>query len=112
MSKASYVLGTVEYVALEVTCSRPGFTFVPAEWTAKMALVPLDSDFDDDATPSIWADATLEEVLGVVYARLLLGEDIEPPAGRYRAMVRLTKTSGGTEIPLLRATGEITVENG
>jgi hypothetical protein len=42
----------------------------------------------------------------------LIGTTLTPAAGKYRALVRLTKTVGGTEIPLLKARGVVTVENG
>ena len=112
MSNATYILGTVEYLLLEVDCTTPGFLFTAADWTAEVALVAVGDAFDDDAVPSIWADATLEEVDGTVYAKLLVGDDITPAAGSYRAYVRLTKTLGGAEIPLLKALGTVTVEAG
>ena len=112
MSDATYVLGTVEYLMLEVACETPGVTFTAADWGAKVTLVELGEVFDDDATPSIWEDAVLEVVGTTTYAKVLVGTTLTPAVGKYRALVRLTKTVGGTEIPLLRARGNVIVENG
>jgi hypothetical protein len=112
MSDATYVLGTVEYVTLEIACETPGVTFTAADWSAKVTLVELGEVFDDDASPSIWEDAVLEVVGTKTYAKCLLGSVLNPVAGKYRALVRLTKTVGGTEIPLLRARGIVEVVAG
>jgi len=112
MTNANYILGTVEYVTMEIECTTPGFVFTPADWSAVVTLVSLDDVFDDDAAPSIWSPAYLEEVGGKNYAKVLLGDDPDLTPGRYRMLVRLTKTVGGTEIPLLRARGEVLVEVG
>jgi hypothetical protein len=112
VSNATYILGTVEYLMLEIECETPGVTFVPADWTAKVTLVELGTAFDDDAAPSIWTDATLETVGEAHYAKVLLGDEPAPAVGKYRALVRLTKTLGGSEIPLLKAIGTVTVEEG
>jgi hypothetical protein len=112
MSNATYILGTVEYVMLEIECETPGVTFTPADWTAKMTLVEVGAAFDDDAAPSIWEDAILETVGDKHYAKCLLGSVLTPAVGKYRALVRLTKTLGGAEIPLLKAVGTVIVEAG
>ena len=114
MSDATYILGTVEYLLLEIECETPGVTFTPSAWTAKVTLVELDHVFDDDAVPSIWTTAALEVVGTKTYAKVLIGTGgiVVAAAGRYRALVRLTKTVGGTEIPLLRALGTVLVEDG
>jgi hypothetical protein len=109
MSDATYILGTVEYLMLEIEVTTPGATFTAGDWTAKIALVEIGDELDDDAVPSIWTDATLETVDGRHYARVLLGDDPAPAAGKYTAYVRITKTTGGTEIPLLRAIGTVTI---
>ena len=109
MSKATYILGTSEYVVLEIECDRPGITFVPADWSAQIALTEFGSVFDDSGAR--WANAILETVDKKDYAKALIGDLLSPvAAGHYRAVVRATKTQGGTEIPLLRATGTIAIE--
>lgn len=108
MSNATYTLGTVEYVVLEIEATAPGFTFTPADWTAKVALVEIDAAFSD--VPASWTAATLEQVDGKNYAKVLLGATPILAAGKYRGLVRLTKTVGGTEIPLLNAVGVVTVK--
>jgi hypothetical protein len=110
MSNATYIAGTAEYVILEVECHTPGATFAPADWTAKAALVPIGEPFvDADAD---WEDAELATVGTVVYAKALLTDLLDPVTpGKYRALMRLTKTVGGTESPLLRA-GLVIVEPG
>lgn len=114
MSDATYILGTVEYLMLEIECETPGVTFTASAWTAKVTLVELDHVFDDDAVPSIWTTAALEVVGTKTYAKVLIGTGgiVVAAAGRYRALVRLTKTVGGTEIPLLKAVGTVLVEDG
>ena len=118
MSNATYILGTIEYLFLEIEATAPGFTFAPAEWTAEVALLALGAPIveepegapaEDDPTPTVWTDAVLETIDAVNYAKVLLGDDPAPPEGRYRAIVRLTKASGGTEVPLLKAKGLVTV---
>jgi hypothetical protein len=112
VSNAAYILGTVQSLVLEIETTTPGVTFVPGDWAAKVALVELGAAFDDDATPSIWHDATLLVADDKNYVQILIGDDLDPAVGKYRAFVRLTKTVGGTEIPLLRASGSVTVEEG
>jgi len=112
VSTATYIYGTVEYLMVKIECETPGITFTPADWSAKMTLVAIDEVFDDDAAPSIWTDAVLETVGTDHYAKILLGSAPIPAAGTYRALVRLTKTVGGTEIPLLKASGLVRVEDG
>jgi hypothetical protein len=110
MSDATYIRGTIEYVVLEIEATTPGFTFTPAEWTAKMALVKLGAEFND-AKRGIWHDAVLEAVGAKNYAKVLLGDELTPAVGKYRVLVRLAKTSGGTEIPLLEALGQVVVHS-
>lgn len=112
MSDATYILGTVEYLLLEIEATTPGVTFDPDDWTAEVALVEFGDTLDIDAVPSVWSAATLITADGKDYAQVLLGDEIDPVAGKYHAFVRLTKTVGGTEIPLLRASGSVTIEEG
>jgi len=44
--------------------------------------------------------------------RRKLGDEPAPAVGKYRALVRLTQTAGGTEIPLLKAVGLVVVAEG
>lgn len=119
MSSAVYILGTIEYLFLEIEATAPGFVFDPADWTAELALIPLGTPLvpepegapaEDDPTPTVWTDAVLETIGTVNYAKVLLGDDPILPEGRYRALVRLTETSGGTEVPLLKAKGLVTIQ--
>lgn len=111
MSNATYIAGSAEYVILEVECLTPGVTFAPADWTAKAALVPLGEPFVD--ANADWQDAVLETVDSVVYAKALLTDLLDPVmVGKYRSLLRLTKTVNGTEIPLLRGVGLVVVEEG
>ena len=119
MSNATYVLGTIEYLFLEIEATAPGFVWDPTEWTAEVALLELGTPLvpepegapaEDDPTPTVWTDAVLETIDAVNYAKVLLGDDPELPEGRYRAIIRLTETSGGTEVPLLKAKGLVTIQ--
>jgi len=118
MSSATYILGTIEYLFLEIEATAPGFVWDPTEWTAEVALLelgtalvpePVGEPAEDDPTPTAWTDAVLETIGTTNYAKILLGDDPVLPEGRYRALVRLTETSGGTEIPLLKAKGLVTI---
>ena len=107
MSNATYILGTLEYLMLEITVTTPGRTFDPSDWTAEVSLAVVGQPFLDK--PASWVEAELETVGTTDYVKVLLGESPAPTAGTYRALVRLTQTSGGTEIPLLVAKGFVTV---
>jgi len=110
MSNAVYVLGTDEYVVWEVECDTPGFTYTPAEWNAVAAAVKLGTTFVD--APASFTTATLSASGGKNYGKARLADLGCTTVGRYRILTRLTKIIGGTEIPLLRAVGTVTVEAG
>jgi len=106
MSDATYILGTVEYVLVEITDETPGSTFTPADWTATMYLAETDHGvvIDDVST---WVSATIETVGTKYYAKALISS-LVADVGNYRAYVTLTPDSG-TETPILRAMGTVTV---
>jgi len=110
MSDAVYILGTDEYVAWEIECTTPGFTYTPSEWTAAATMVELGTPFVD--TPSVFTVAALSTTDGKHYGKARLADLGGTTAGKYRILTRLTKTQGGVEIPLLRARGVVTVEAG
>ena len=111
MSNATYILGTDEYVIWEIECTTPGFTYVPGEWAAKAAMVALGAAFVDE--PAFFATAVLTVVDGRNWGKARLVDLIDPVAiGKYHILTRLTKTAGGMEIPLLRASGAVTVKAG
>lgn len=111
MSNVAYILGTVEYLIFEVEVDSPGETFVSSEWEAEAALCPVSEPFDPAA--ATWTDATIETVGGRHYVKVLAGTGgIAVQAKTYKGFVRLTKTSGGTEIPVIPASGTITFGRG
>lgn len=111
MSDVTYILGTLEYVVVEVDCTTPGATFTASEWGAEAAFCLVGTPFD--AASATWYDATLETVSTKDYAKVLCGSvGWDPDAGTYKVFVRLTKDSGGTEIPVLRALGKVIVTAG
>jgi len=110
MSDATYTLGTIEYLMLEIDPTTPGFTFTPADWTAEVALVGTSANLDPDT--AAWADAVIVEASGRYYVQALLGVDPDPVAGSYKAFVRLTPSIPSGETPILRARGTITIAAG
>ena len=110
MSDATYVLGTDEYVAWEIECTTPGFTYTSSEWTAAATMVELGTPFVD--APASFTVAALSTVGTKSYGKARLADLGGSAAGKYRVLTRLTKTQGGVEIPLLRARGVVTVEAG
>jgi len=108
MSDAVYTIGTDEYVVFEVECEALGFTYVSADWTAAAAMVALGSAFVD--APASFTTAALSTVDGKHYGKAKLAALGGTAVGKYRIVTRLTKTSGGVEIPLLRAKGTVTVK--
>jgi hypothetical protein len=107
MSDAVYIIGTDEYVVWEIECEALGFTFVPADWTAKAAMVARGVNFIDEA--GSFTTAALSTVDGKYYGKAKLADLHGNALGTYRVLTRLTKTTGGVEIPLLRAKGTVTV---
>ena len=109
MSNVSYVYGTIEDVVFEVEALSPVTTFVAADWTAEVALCELGQHFDK--TTATWETATLEVVGTKVYAVAPLVGTLDPDVGDYSGRVRLTKTGGGPETPIIKPEGIITISN-
>ena len=108
MSDATYIIGTDEYVMWKIECTTPGFTYVPAEWTAKAAMVALGAAFVDE--PASFAAAELSVVDGLNWGKARLVDLVNPVAiGKYHVLTRLTKTAGGMEVPLVEALGLVIV---
>ena len=108
---ATYILGTDEYVVLELTDVPDDFT--SSEWGAEMALLDVDDTWDpDDVTDDPWVAATFgTSEDGNDTVKALISDLLdEAAAGTYKSLVRLTKTVGGTEIPVLRASGRVVIE--
>lgn len=111
MADVAYVLGTVEDIPFELDIDTPGSTFTASEWTAQAALCPINEPFN--AATATWHNATLETVNGRHYVRVLAGTGgLQPTAGDYKGFVKLTKTLGGTETPVIRARGKISFGRG
>jgi 3-oxoacyl-[acyl-carrier-protein] synthase III len=109
MSDATYILGTVEYLMVEITDETPGNTFDPADWTAAVYLADsATSVVIEDVTAGDWETATIETVGTRFYAKVLIGDDLDPQVGTYRAYVKLTPDSG-SELPILKAEGLVTI---
>ena len=107
MSDATYILGTDEYVIWQIDCTTPGFTYVPADWTAKAAMVARGTAFVDE--PASFTTAALSVVDGKNYGKARLIDLGGTVAGQFRILTRLTKTAGGVEIPLIEAVGRVIV---
>jgi hypothetical protein len=109
MSDATYILGTDEYVIWKIECKTRGFTYVPSEWTAKAAMVELGTAFVDE--PESFVVAALTATDGTNYGKARLVDLAGTVAiGQYRIITRLTKTADGSETPLLKASGIVTVK--
>jgi hypothetical protein len=109
MSDATYILGSVEYLLVEIECETPGATFVPADWTATMYLADTGhSVVIDDVPGTDWKAAVIETVGSKYYAKALVS-NLATAVGSYRVYVTLTPDSG-SETPILRALGTVTVE--
>lgn len=108
MSDATYILGSIEYLMVEITNETPGQTFDPADWTAAVYLADTaTSVVIEDVTD--WEAATIETVGSKFYAKALIS-DLAPDVGTYRTYVTLTPTGGGSESPILEAAGLTTVK--
>lgn len=110
MADKKIIYGSVEYYDAEIECTTPGVTFTYTEWTGKIAVSLVGAAFD--AATATWEDATLLQVDSKDYARILVGSDITPTVGEWNVYVKLTKTSGGTEIPAMKAGGKLIVTSG
>lgn len=107
MTDVTYIDGTTEYLIFEVEDSAPGATFTASEWGVKVALCDAGTAFN--AGTATWIDGALELVGTTNYAKVLLGSTLDPVAGKYKAFLKLTKTVGGTEIPVIPARGFVRV---
>lgn len=109
MSDVTYVLGTVEYVMVEIENETPGVTFVPADWSAGMYLADTaTSVVIDDVAGRDWKTASLETVGSQHYAKALIGTDFANGVGTYNVFVNLRPDSG-SEVPILKAAGCVTI---
>lgn len=105
MRDVAYVLGTVEYLMVEL---RPADEdFVSTGWTVKLALSPVGAAFDSASAD--WTTGTFETIDDKLYARVLLGFEPDVEAGRYEVYVSLSK-DGEAEAPVFKALGRVTVK--
>lgn len=109
MTDVSYLTGTVEYIVFELT--KTPDDYVSSAWTCQAAVSQPGTPFSD--VPGNWYTAVLEDATeddGVHhYAYVLTGPTgIDTTARTCKGLLRLTKTVGGTEIPLIEAVGKIT----
>lgn len=104
MRDVAYVLGTVEYLMVELRPADDDFT--ESGWTVNIALSPVGVPFvNADAD---WTVGTFETVDDKLYARVLLGFSPIVDAGRYEVYVSLEK-DGEAEAPVFKAVGTVTV---
>ena len=110
MNNRTYIVGTIEYLVVELT--EVTSTYVYSEWTGKLAVCDAGTAFDADK--ATWYDAVLEDDAdGHHFAKALAGSTgLDPAAGTYKVFVKLTKTSNGTEVPVIPAAGLVTFTAG
>ena len=102
MSNPTYIVGTQEYLRIEVV--RAFGSFDTGDYTGEIALSPWGAAFD--AATADWDAGVWETEDDHHYLRILLGVDLVPTAGEYTVYARLT---GITEIPITRAVGKVTI---
>lgn len=105
MANATYILGTGEYVVVEIERLRG--TYTPADWTYEMCLLSLGEVFAEETAGWFVADYELAGDKHTVKAHL---EDLTDAVGRYQPRVRLTSTTDPESPVPLRAIGMVTVE--
>ena len=110
MSDVTYIYGTIEYLILEVDWTAPGQTFTATDWTAQVALCATGTPFN--AATATWASGALAVVGLVNYVQILVGATLTPSIGIYKAFVKLTKTVGATEYPVIECRGLVKVISG
>ena len=109
MSDVEYILGTGEYLMLEIENETPGETFAPASWTAAVYLAEVGhSVVIHDLTAGDWETASIETVGTKYYAKVNV-DDVVTDVGAYRAYIQLTKTLGTENPVLLRGEGTVTI---
>jgi len=108
MSDVTYILGSAEYVMLEIENETPGATFDPADWTATMYLAEVGHSVVIHDVPSgDWEAASIETV-GTKYYAKALTTALVSDVGDYRAYLTLTPDSG-SEVPTLKAAGTVSI---
>jgi len=110
MNNAVYVLGTDEYVVWEIECTSLGFTYASADWDAIATMVLRGAAFVD--APASFTAVVLSTVGTKHYGKAKLDDLGGTVPGVYRILTRLTKKVGGVEIPLIKASGTVLVEDG
>lgn len=105
MANARYLLGSGEYVVVEIERTRG--TYDPEDWTYELCLLPLGEVFAEETAGWVPAVYELADGKHTVKAHL---EDLADAVGRYQPRVRLTsETDAESPVPL-RALGMVTIE--
>lgn len=114
MANATYILGTNEYLVVELTRTALSATFTAANWEYELCLVGIGEDFDEAA--ATWVDAVYELATdsgGQTHhtVKALIGGD-DPPAeepGKFTPYVRMTSVTESETPTILRAWGRVTL---
>lgn len=104
MANATYILGTGEYVVVEIERTRG--TYTPADWTYEMCLLPLGEVFAE-ATAG-WVPA-IYELAGDKHTVKTHLTALTNAVGRYQPRVRLTSVTDAESPVPLRAIGMVIV---
>lgn len=109
MANATYLLGSNEYVVVELERTALSADFTPGSWTFEMALLTMGEEFDPDSAEIEWAAAVYEAIDTTRHTVKALLPDMTVLPGRYVPYVRMESLTE-TETPtILRASGRVTV---
>jgi len=109
MPTATYILGSNEYVVVELERTALSADFTPANWTYEMILVALADEFDAGDETLVWADAVYELAASTHHTVKALLTELTELAGQYIAYVRMSSATE-TETPtILRSRGKVVV---
>lgn len=116
MANATYILGTNEYVVVELTRTALSAAFTAANWEYEMCLVVVGEDFDPEGEAAVWVDALYElatDSSGQTHhtvKALLAGDDpLSEVPGKFTPYVRLTSLTESETPTILRASGRVTI---
>jgi hypothetical protein len=114
MANATYILGTNEYVVVELTRTALSATFTPANWEYELCLVGIGEDFDE--TAATWVDAVYElatdsggQTHHTVKALLAGADPLSEEPGQFIPYVRMTSMSESETPTILRASGRVSI---
>jgi hypothetical protein len=112
MADVTYILGTGEYVRVEISDDSLDESWSPTGWSFELCLVPRGAVYD--AAVAVWAAAAYEAVTdtsGKIHHTVVAHlEDLTQTIGIYIPRVMMTHgTDAESPVPI-KARGKVTVE--